>query len=470
MKLKLQAFFAKKENLYLVLALTFGLMMAIFNPPFDGVPDEHAHYWKAWAVAEGNFLCHADDQIPKSAINLPGSNLKVSVPGDDKKIVFNGFLVKLFEKDSGEMSAGGSAICGATPLGYIPQAIGLKIGQFVNISPLGSMYFARILNLFASVALVYLAIRIIPFGKIILLVIGLLPMTIQQFASMGYDSLHIASVFLFIAFIIKLASQKEKKLSIRDIVILFVIALVSFNVKVGYATLSFLVFILPMAKFKNRKQYWLFTIGFVLVNMFVFLGVKSYFAEDSSGGSVQVESAIDASRQTAYVIANPLNFVAVLFNQVYDKFNFYAETFLFKSGWLKKSMPQFWYVFLVLGMILLVRNEKESVELTKKQRSIFLLVFLMNFTLAFLGLYLVWTKVGATKIAGVQGRYFLGIFPLLLLFFYKANFTFDFEFIKKHSRKFLVIFYLVVFFFVFQHIYEIYYDKTPKETKLEIIK
>lgn len=454
----------KKENIYLVLALVFGLAMAIFNPPFNGVPDEHAHYWKAWSVAEGNFVCHEENQIPKSAIELPDNILKVSVPGSSKKIVFNGLLVKLAEKDSGEMAVGGSAICGATPLGYIPQAIGLRIGQMLHFSALGDFYLARLLNLLASILLVYWAIRVIPFGKIILLLVGLLPMTIQQFSSLSYDSLHIASTFLFIAYIIKLACEKDAPLSKKQMLALFAIALLGFNVKTGYFLLSFLVFILPVGKFKNKKQYWLFTIGFVLINSIVFLGLYKY-SQGAGGAAAQAEGAINASRQLAYVLGHPLDFFGVLFNQVYDKFNFYMETLLFKSGWLKNDMPQIWYVFVMIGMFLLARNEKETVELTKKQRFIFLFVFVINFVLVYLGLYLAWTKVGFDKISGVQGRYFLGIFPLILLFFYKSGFSFKFEFIKRHMQTFIVIFFLAAFLFVFQNIYEIYYDKTPKETK-----
>lgn len=464
----IRRFFVKKENLYLVLALTFGLIMAVFNPPFDGVPDEHAHFWKAWAIAEGDFVCKSNNAIPKSAMELPGSTIKVKVPGDEKKIVFNGLLVKLFEKDSKELSTGGAAICGATPFGYIPQAIGLKMAQLLNFSALGDFYVARILNLIVSAVLVYWVIRIVPFGKMIFFVIGLLPMTLQQFSSLSYDSLHISLVFLFIAYVIKIAHEKEKKLSKKEAVLLFLISLIGFNVKTGYFLLSFLIFILPVSKFRNKKHYWLFMFGFLLTNVIFYFGVTKML----SGGeqAVQVDSPINASKQIAHIISNPFNFLMVLFDQIYNNFNFYMETFLFKSGWLKKPISNIWYVFVIVGMFLFVNNEKEKVELTKKQRSVFLLVFLMNFVVTFIGLYLVWTKVGANKISGVQGRYFLGIFPMLMLFFYKANFSLKFDFIKKNIHSLLIAFYLIVFFFVFQNIYKIYYDKTPKEEKIEVLK
>ena len=453
----------KKENIYLVLALTLGLAMAVLNPPFDGVPDEHAHFWKAWSVAEGNLVCRPDNQIPQSAIDLPNQTVKVSVPEKGKRIVFQGFINQLSKKDSGEMATGGSAVCGATPLGYMPQALGLKVGQILGLSALGDFYLARIFNLIASVVLVYWAIRIIPFGKIILLLIGLLPMTIQQFASLGYDPLHIASTFLFIAYIVKLAYEKDRKITTTQIWALLAIALLGFNVKIGYVALSLLVFALPVSKFKNKKQYWIFMIGFVLINLIIFAGVYKYFQ-----GTVEADAAdskINAAKQLAYVISHPINFLHIFFNQIYNSFDFFLETTLFKSGWLKKSMPQLWYVAMIFGMVLFVKNSEEVVNLTRRQRFIFLTVFLANFTISFLGLYLVWNNVGSDKIRGMQGRYFLGIFPLLLLFFYKADFSLKFDFIKKHTQMLLIIFYLVMFFFVFQHIYEIYYDKSPKEVK-----
>lgn len=56
MKNKLKKFFAKKENLYLVIALLFGLGMTFFNPPFEGVPDEGAHFFRAWGVSQGDVV------------------------------------------------------------------------------------------------------------------------------------------------------------------------------------------------------------------------------------------------------------------------------------------------------------------------------------------------------------------------------------------------------------------------------
>jgi hypothetical protein len=100
---KIKTCFAKKENIYLTFALIFGLVMAVFNPPFAGVPDEPAHFYKSWSVAEGNFKCSNENSIPKSAQELPDKIKPVSYEGAGKKFVVTNFKNLLFTKSDNEM-------------------------------------------------------------------------------------------------------------------------------------------------------------------------------------------------------------------------------------------------------------------------------------------------------------------------------------------------------------------------------
>ncbi len=458
-------FLSRKENIYLVLALVCGMVMAIVNPPFDGVPDEHSHYWKAWAVAMGNLRCGPDDEIPRSAKYLPLNDfpVRVSVPGLGKKIVFSETMYKLFEPDTDKLSGGARALCNSSPVGYLPQVLGLRAGRLLHLSALATFYLARIANLVISVLLIALAIRIIPFGKIVLLIIGLLPMTLQQCASVTYDALHIALCFLFTAYVVKLASVPDAPLRRREMALLFVLGLLAFNVKYGYVGLGLLVFMIPAARFVSKRRYWLFTLGFMAGNVLTFYAIYrffqvTYFPRGAIGGGL---SGVNMPRQFSYVIGDPLHFVTVFVNTVYGNMNFYLETFLFKPGWLIQSLPPLWYVFLLAGMVMLVRNEEETVNLSGRQRFILLLVFCANVFVVFFSLYLGWTKVGQGIIEGVQGRYLLSFFPLLILFFYKDDQALRHAFIRKHLQALLICFYLTVFGGAFLAMYRIYYDKNP---------
>src|SRR5664280_1988465 len=61
------------ESAYLVAALVFGLILVVLTPPFQTY-DEHAHYQRAWSVAEGQLLAHPDGSVtlPDNVASLPG--------------------------------------------------------------------------------------------------------------------------------------------------------------------------------------------------------------------------------------------------------------------------------------------------------------------------------------------------------------------------------------------------------------
>jgi uncharacterized membrane protein len=437
--------------------------MAVLNPPFAGVPDEQPHFLKAWAVALGDITCRVGNTVPKSAYDLSYNYPKYTkVPGVGERVVFHKTLEKLFDDDDMDDRTGNAyAVCGASPLGYVPQAVGLRAGTLFGWSALAGFYLARILNLVVSALLVYWAIRIMPFGKVTLLVFGLLPMTIQQFASLGYDALHIATCFLFIAYVLKLACAPDEPLRAAEAALLLVLGVFVCTVKYGYLGLTFLVFLLPPAKFRGGARRWLFTLGYIAASSVIFYVVYKYFMAHLAPGGGPGLPKVHVGKQAGHVAGAPLQFLSALLNSLYMKFNFYFETFLYKPGWLNDSLPPMWYVLMATGMVVVVRNQDEQVPLARWQRYVMLGVFLLNLVAVYFSMYLAWTPVGARRIEGVQGRYLLGFFPLLVLFFYKAGFSLRLAFLRRHNRALLCAFYAVMIGWAFLLLYGIYYDKEP---------
>ncbi len=458
MKEKIERFFEKKENLYIVLAFGFGLLMALLNPPFAGVPDEHAHYWKAWSIAEGQLQCSGKDAIPATAAALPDAIKPViNKAFEGKKIIVNKLRIYLGQADNNETTVIGGANCPATPFGYIPQVIGLRLGKIFNAPALVDFYLARILSLLAAAFLVYWAIRVVPFGKMIFVVIGLLPMTIRQFSSMSYDALQIAFAMLFLAYILKFAVEKTKLLTRNNALFLAALSLFGLNIKAGYFVLSFLVFLFPFSKFKDRKKYWLFTISFVVISVAFFLLMRNVFVDTA------IPTWTNPAQQMKYVISNPFNFVNISLESFYGSKGFFPfmESIFFKVG-TGESLSYWVYVLIFFGFIVFLKNNDEEVDLSAKQRWIMFLVFLANFFLIYLALYVGWTTVGADHVSGVQGRYFLVILPLLIFAFYKAKLNFKCDFIKKHMSVIFAAFLMVIFLASFFAIYQAYYQKVPK--------
>ncbi len=461
--MKLKTYLLRKENIYLFIAISSGIMMAIVNPPFAGVPDETAHYWKAWSIAMGGMTGTHGKQIPQSARDLTENDFPptIRIPEYGRRIIFHDTMTKLCDGDSDILTDSEHVGCDSPAIGFFPQAIGLRIGRYLHLSALGDFYVARICNLLVATLLLYSAIKTIPYGKIVLLVVGLLPMTIQQYASLSNDALHISACLLFIAYVIKLSSKKNEALHFGEMAMLFGIGVLCCNVKFGYFGLAFLVFLLPARAFRTKTHHWLFLFSYFVINILV-----SYLTyRHASGINIDCGEGVpvyDSSKQLVHVFNSPLHFVILFLESIYSRFNYYLESFLYRPGTLHRSLHPVWYVLLLAGMIIFVKNENENVDMNMKRRSVLLSVYLVTVFGVYLTQYLGRTNLEANSIEGVQGRYFICIAPLFVLFFYKANYSFKNVFIGRHLRALLIVFILAIYGGAFKSIYTIYYDKEPK--------
>ena len=451
-------FFERKENLYASLALAFGLMMVVFNPPFAGVPDEHAHYWKAWSFAEGQWKCTGHgDQIPKTAEKLPDAIKPIKYEGvEDKKIVVAFLRAHLQMDETDEKATITGANCPATPFGYIPQIIGLRLGSLLGLSPLADVYLARAMNLIASVFLVYWAIRVAPFGKMVFFLVGLLPLTIQQFASLSYDALQIAASMLFVAYVLKMAVG-QGIISRKEQIMLFALSLLQLGPKMAYIPLLLLLFLIPFKRFANRTRYGVFMATTFVVNVGFFLMMRRIFTD------VAPPDWIDPALQLRFVLYAPFQFLHTVLDTIYGTgLTKYIAGVLYRPGW-GEDVSLYLLLFIFFGFLMFLRNEEETVPLDKKQRIVLFLVAVSNLLLLYLALYLGWSKPGASKISGVQGRYLIPLLPVFIFAFYKSPFRlFSLKTVKEYRTAALTLFITIMFFFVFVTVYGNYYDKTKK--------
>ena len=441
----------KLETIYLFGGLGFGLVMLFLNPPFQ-VPDEPAHYFKTLSIAQGQFTCSAPVSVPANYASLPADLQLIKIKGlHDKKISGLQLYEALTNSASVETASVPTAVCNATLIGYVPQVIGLKIGLLTNAPPLIAFYLGRLLTLFATVVLLYYAIKIAPFGKLIFLIVGLLPMTVQQISAFSYDALHIGLILFFTAYLLKLAVEPGK-ISRRDAVWLFVLSLLAFNAKPGYFLLAFMIFILPKVKFPDVRKYWAYTIGVITANLSFFFLLRNLFNEGGAFGK-----HIDPHAQLIGVLTNPIWFPFQVLQTLYGRSTYYYETVIFKPGWLNSSLPALWYIFMGVAIVLLLRSVVEKNPLSRNQRRVLFGTFLAQFLFVFFALYLVWTPVGAKHVIGVQGRYLLALLPIFILSFYKSKFDFRSQWVKNNISFAVILFLLISFIFVFLHLQGMYY-------------
>ena len=86
---------------------------------------------------------------------------------------------------------------------YLP-ALGITIGRVLHFGSMLTFLLGRFFNLLLYTALVGLAIKVIPKGKMILFMVAMLPMSLQQAASFSYDAMINATSILVLAFTVKI--------------------------------------------------------------------------------------------------------------------------------------------------------------------------------------------------------------------------------------------------------------------------
>lgn len=137
-------------------------------------------------------------------------------------------------------------------------------GKFFNLPPLVLMYLARLANLIIWLLLAYLAIRITPAYKWVLLTLALVPMAVFEAASVSADGLTIVLSFLMIVYILKLARGKDNFVK-TDFFVLVILGLLIALAKSIYILLFFLFLLIPVNKFKSPKMNMGFSLFFLFL-------------------------------------------------------------------------------------------------------------------------------------------------------------------------------------------------------------
>lgn len=98
-----------------------------------------------------------------------------------------------------------------SPLGYVPQVLGVGLGRLMGLGPAGMLLLARLATLMTSIAISVMAIRRTPWAPWAFVAIGLLPSTLFQAAtSISPDALTTAMAMLVLASALRITARPER--------------------------------------------------------------------------------------------------------------------------------------------------------------------------------------------------------------------------------------------------------------------
>ena len=414
---------ARLEHVFLVIALVWGVAQVFIVPPLQ-VPDEGDHWFRAWAMTDGQFT--ADRQ---GMLTLPGSFARTIdlyeplVIGDKPGLPVSLDGQPGFSTYEDLFNAPGPAgtvhvasrVASYGPVGYLPSAAGVALGRLVGAAPLTDFYLARLANLLASIALLFFAIRLAPFGKQLFLLLGLLPMTMYELASVSCDALTIAGAMFFTALLLR-ASTRETLRRI-DVALVVSAGALLLNVKPGYWALVLLVLLIRPAQLGGRGRYLAFVAVSALMVAGVFLVVYLL-----TGTEARVQVGGGSQTQLQFILHQPLDFLGVLWDNMQRNLAVWLLESIGAFGWLTVRLPAAFYLFAVVGGVGFFFRMSEAVHLDRWRRAILAGVGVAVFLTIAVALYAFLEHAGSDRVY-VQGRYLAPVLLPLLLSVYGIRFA-----------------------------------------------
>jgi len=402
---------SRVEIFLLVVLLIFGVPMVLLTPPGAGY-DEEDHLVRVWELSAFSFipaqLSAQEMKYPIMFRDLAYRQQAVAgIIDADFWQRYSG--TSLYERGYVHRKINTKSVY--SPALLLPQAITMRyLGRQANLPALRLFYLCRFAGLISYLILVWLAIRWMPFGKWILLVLAASPMALFQATTISTDAISNGIGFLFIAGCLSVAASKE--MGWRECGYLILLIFLLFLAKLNLIPLILLPFLLISPSQFTKKGTYTFLLGAAVI-LFV-IEVVGWNMITSTRLEPLLANEANLTAQLLYILGHPLIFLQAIIN------DFITNGLVYFQGWINGYGYYYWtppqivslFFLLSLGAALLIASTSE--QISKKFRIIFILVFVTSYLATIVSLYLTFTPVGSDRVFGVQGRYFI---PLVLLLF-----------------------------------------------------
>ncbi len=278
--------------------------------------------------------------------------------------------------------------------------------------PIVFIYYTLRLSYLALYALlVFLALRVIPFGKWLLGVIAIAPMTLILASSVSPDPIIFGVIFLFVAWVMHLIDESSSQLTRKQFLVTSLLILALCSLKPNTFFLLFLLLALPVRKFTSKGQILglagVAVMGVAMSLSWTYLASQVVFNQHAM--------ASDSLPRFWSLFQTPQIFFKALAQTIAKNGVAYLIQMVGVSGYGYWQFPAFVYFLFPVAVVAAFFVEEEKNRLNGKQKLWFFLVGILNFLVIFVLFFVVDTPIDSPIIPGVQGRYFIPFLPLLLL-------------------------------------------------------
>jgi hypothetical protein len=387
------------------LIIATGSFFSALIPPLQS-PDERAHLMRAYLLAKRTvILVSPQGQYSGGMVDsglaaysdaydiLPGNpNRKLSADEIDSAKTIRWSGVKEFR------SIAGTAFY--FPLIYMPQAIGLTLGETAGLTIDTSYLMVRFMSLTSIALILFAAFKVYPVNPLVIALL-VIPMSVFQFSSASLDGVSTALTVLSVAIFLRIARDREDTNS-SLFYALAASALLLATTRIHSVPLLALVGVASI--YTRRKKFYfvsaaacLFVLAWTVIAMKTTVGFSNIVGASTSGVAL-------------FYVKNPVAYFNVLVATLSDAdlVKFYRESFLGVLGWLDTRFSELTYdrLFTGIALIGLLSISVKDLKIEWLPRLTVFLCALASVFFIFFALLITWNKHPARLIQGVQGRYF----------------------------------------------------------------
>ena len=400
------------EKLFWVIIPPIFILFMLVMPAFKS-HDEAFQWFRMQDIIQGKMLVNIEENEPVAELRGDIFDVTTLEPAN---INYRYIQEKLKKYDVENIEKAKVSIPTTSlysPVQFMPQICGIVISKIIYDNAMFMAYAGRIANMVFAILLLYLALKKMPFGKLGLLVSMLFPIAVEDFTSLSADAITISVAYLFIAYILNIVFDENRRVNKKDTVIMLILSVVLALCKIVYLPIVGLLLLLNKEKFKSKKSCAITIICILLLATFfnlLWLHTANTYLELYKDGR--------ATSQLTILLQDPIRFIQkVLFTANYYIGNYTQSLFGDELGW--NEFAKMGYILpIAISILFLFINTADKtlkVKLNKYQNIIIALIVLAIIGLIFTSLYLQWTDSKDFAIKGIQGRYFIPIIPLITI-------------------------------------------------------
>lgn len=409
---------------FLAASVCFGTCLCICLPANKVGYDEETHLQAVMQTASfpSNEL-HISNGLMNQLCVTEYNNPEAQ-PGSAEEILeFEKALASDTDYKDGERNPQFHVMANRVPA-YLSMAVAAKAGKGLSLPWPAVLRMIRFANLTVYIILIWLALKVLPFGHALMTVIGLLPQNLFMASTVSYDPFVTGCLMLGTAFLLRaLYTEEDNKELIRDTVLMLFFMFLGCLPKAVYAPLMLMALAVPFRKLKDRQQKAVYICAVISVFVFtMLLFVIPTIVAPADTGDVRGASDVSEMSQMGFILSNPFKFAWILLRQMISwipQCLIGPDCTVF-MGHLVTGINGFSGAWLIIFLMFILVSSADSacISISPKERLWNLFMCFGTGVLIWSAMYISFTSPGAEQIDGVQGRYFVPVlFPVYLSLF-----------------------------------------------------